>query len=375
MIELQMDEEQRELFYDIPEDRARVLMSIKMLEHNKIPGLLPLYQQHVDDQLRLSYEIGGRVSLQKQYEHKEISVKRACQLIKMVIDIILAGEQFFMMPEEYCVDFSYIYLDRGRKQLYLCYLPDVEQVFSLEFRRLLEFLMEHLDHRDKQAVSFYYAFYDMYCADELSLIELVEHIRLFEQENSNDTEGRGLIGRAQEAGLEKIPRNRKQVDVQREKVSNHISTEDSREDAKYIFMLYQANFLLAQKKNMWAELLPGQFAFPEGKYMVGRQEGCAVHLLPPQVSRQHAEIEIIKGQAYITDQGSRNGTYVNERKLSAYVKTRLQSGDRVRFADISYQFSSPAEKSANVVSLQQRNKSSHIHDIADGLRQKFPVFR
>lgn len=375
MIELQMDEEHREVFYDIPEDRAGTLMSIKMLEHNKIPGLLPLYQQHVDDQLRLSYEIGGRVSLQKQYEHKEISVKRACQLIKMVIDIILAGEQFFMMPEEYCVDFSHIYLDRGRKQLYLCYLPDVDQVFSMEFRRLLEFLMEHLNHRDKQAVSFYYAFYDMYCADELSLIELAEHIRLFEQENSNYTEGRNLVGRAQETELEKTPKDRKQVAVQKDEVSDAISIEDSSEDAKYIFSLYQANSLLAQKKNLWAEVLPGQLTFSQGKYMVGRQEGSAAHLLLPQISRQHAEIEIVEGQAYITDQGSRNGTYVNERKLSAYVKTRLQSGDRVRFADISYQFSSPAEKSADVVSPQWRNKSLHIHNIVDSFRPRFSIFR
>lgn len=374
MIELQMDEEHRELFYDLPEDRAGTLMSIKMLEHNKIPGLLPLYQQHVDDKLRLSYEIGSRISIQKQYEYKEISVKRACQLIKMVIDIILAGEQFFMMPEEYCVDFSYIYLERGEKQLYLCYLPDVEQTFPLEFRRLLEFLMEHLDHRDKKAASFYYAFYDMYCADELSLIELAEHIRLFEQENRNNTEERNSTYREQGAESKKTPNTRKQMNVQKKKVSDDINEEDSGEDTKYIFSLSLAKSLLAGKQNLWTEILPKQLTFSQGKYMVGRQEGSAFHLLAPQVSRRHAEIEITGGQAYITDQGSRNGTYVNGRKLSAYVKTRLQAGDRVRFADISYQLRSPAEQSEDAVSRRQKNTSLHIHDIAGSLRQRFSMF-
>lgn len=374
-MELQMDEEYKELFYDISEDRAGALMSVKMLEHNKIPGLLPLYQQHVDDKLRLSYEIGGRVSLQKQYDQKEITVKRACQLIKMVIDIILAGEQFFMVPEEYCVDFSYIYLDLGKKQLYLCYLPDVEQVFSMEFRRLLEFLMEHLDHSDKQGVSFYYALYDMYCSDELSLIELAEHIRLFEQENHDYAEEQNPVGREQEDRTGKAHGVRKQVNVQKKKVSADRNTEDSGRNANYIFSLYPGNSLPSQKKNLWTEILPKQLTFSQGKYVVGRQEGSAVHLLTPQVSRRHAEIEIIEGQAYITDQNSRNGTYVNERKLSAYVKTRLQSGDKVRFADISYWFRSPAEDSEYDVSRRQKNKSSRIHDIAGGLRQRFPIFR
>lgn len=371
-MELQIDKGHRELFYDISEDRAGSLMSVKMLEHNKIPGLLPVYQQHVDDKLRLSYEIGGRISLQKQYGSKEISVKRACQIIKMVIDIILAGEQFFLLPEEYCVDFSHIYLDQGRKQVFLCYLPDVAQVFPQEFRQLLEFLMEHLEHRNKQDVSFYYAFYDMYCSDELSLIELAEHIRLFEEENGSFPKKEDMVGDMRKSVFPQMVSKRKQDRVSGEKFSDDAGAERFGENIKFIFCLCQTDILPLQAKNLWTEILPKQFTCSEGKYVVGRQEGSAVHILSPLVSRCHAEIEIIEGQAYITDQGSQNGTYVNERKLSAYVKTRLQSGDKIRFADTIYRFSFSAEKSADAVSLQRRNKSLRIHDIADSLRQRFP---
>lgn len=319
MDELQVREKQGQLLYDIPEESAEGLMSLKMLEHNKIPGLLPVFQQHVDNRLCLSYEIQNMVSLQKQYEHKEISVKRACQLIKMVIDILLAGEQFFLLPEEYCVNFSHIYLNRGQKQIYLCYLPDVKQDFPMEFRRLLECLMERLNHNDKQAVSFFYAFYDMYCAEELSLIELSEHILLFEQENGSLAENdipaeNGIAGKNQT-----------------------LAGGMPEKGAEYIFSFYQANALSARTETLYKKALPEQFICSEGKYPVGRREGSAFYLLPQRISREHAEIEIIEGQVYITDRDSRNGTFVNERKLAAHVRTHLKSGDIVSFADISYQ--------------------------------------
>ena len=63
---------------------------------------------------------------------------------------------------------------------------------------------------------------------------------------------------------------------------------------------------------------------PEGKiiplagpvFRIGRGEKCHLRPNSDQVSREHAEFKIGTDQVIITDLGSRNGTFVNGKKLT-----------------------------------------------------------
>jgi Ca-activated chloride channel homolog len=69
---------------------------------------------------------------------------------------------------------------------------------------------------------------------------------------------------------------------------------------------------------------------------VGRGEECELVLDSDQVSRVHARIEALQGGFRLIDQGSRNGTFVNGRKVR---NTReLRVGDVVRFGDREFRF-------------------------------------
>ena len=94
---------------------------------------------------------------------------------------------------------------------------------------------------------------------------------------------------------------------------------------------------MRKKKSGAVDVLPEQFVLPKGRYAVGRRQDQALLLLPQQISREHAVLEVEQKQVFLTDCGSSNGTYVNGRKISAHVKTRLNTGDVITFADISYQ--------------------------------------
>ena len=50
------------------------------------------------------------------------------------------------------------------------------------------------------------------------------------------------------------------------------------------------------------------------------------------VSLQHAVIQRKNGQFFVTDLGSTNGTFVNEKRISGTVQ--LQDGDNIRYADV-----------------------------------------
>jgi pSer/pThr/pTyr-binding forkhead associated (FHA) protein len=63
---------------------------------------------------------------------------------------------------------------------------------------------------------------------------------------------------------------------------------------------------------------------------IGRGEPNDVDLPSRHVSRQHAQIHASRNTYFITDLGSKNGTFVNGRRLQNR-SVRLKSGDRLRF--------------------------------------------
>jgi pSer/pThr/pTyr-binding forkhead associated (FHA) protein len=66
----------------------------------------------------------------------------------------------------------------------------------------------------------------------------------------------------------------------------------------------------------------------DGDNLVGRELGARVRVSSPTVSRHHARIVVAGGRATVEDLGSKNGTFVNGRRVEAPVV--LTPGDRVR---------------------------------------------
>lgn len=62
----------------------------------------------------------------------------------------------------------------------------------------------------------------------------------------------------------------------------------------------------------------------EGENVIGRDEGVAVRIDAPGVSRNHARLLVSRGQATLEDLGSKNGTYLNDQRLD--VPTPLPDG-------------------------------------------------
>jgi pSer/pThr/pTyr-binding forkhead associated (FHA) protein len=56
------------------------------------------------------------------------------------------------------------------------------------------------------------------------------------------------------------------------------------------------------------------------------------------VSRRHAQIIKARNGYFITDLGSSNGTYVNDRPLSPQKPRRLHNGDQIEIGEVVIQF-------------------------------------
>ena len=75
---------------------------------------------------------------------------------------------------------------------------------------------------------------------------------------------------------------------------------------------------------------PGAPRYPiaEDPLLIGRSERAAIALLEPTVSREHAAIQCREGTVYLEDLGSKHGTFVNSKRISA---TKLRVGDIIVF--------------------------------------------
>lgn len=73
-------------------------------------------------------------------------------------------------------------------------------------------------------------------------------------------------------------------------------------------------------------------------WLIGRSPNCAIAVVNPQLSRRHAVIGCAADGFYITDVGSSNGTWVNQRRLSAMERQPLQDGDVIRLGSLRVEF-------------------------------------
>jgi DNA-binding winged helix-turn-helix (wHTH) protein len=69
----------------------------------------------------------------------------------------------------------------------------------------------------------------------------------------------------------------------------------------------------------------GRHTLEEGQHLIGRDPDAEIFLNSAGVSRRHAQIEISAGRATIEDLGSKNGTFVGDRRVDG--RRPLVDGD------------------------------------------------
>jgi len=88
---------------------------------------------------------------------------------------------------------------------------------------------------------------------------------------------------------------------------------------------------------VWAPTGICEFELPEnGTLQIGRSSSCAVGIPDPSVSRVHAEITVKPESMVLQDLASRNGTFINDKRLSTE-PVPLQLGDYLRLGSAEAQ--------------------------------------
>lgn len=76
---------------------------------------------------------------------------------------------------------------------------------------------------------------------------------------------------------------------------------------------------------------------PEGTSTIGRSAAARIQIDGPDMSRLHAELDVQGGQVTLCDLGSANGSFVQDRRISASPWV-LHDGDRLRLGSVRLKF-------------------------------------
>jgi DNA-binding winged helix-turn-helix (wHTH) protein len=87
----------------------------------------------------------------------------------------------------------------------------------------------------------------------------------------------------------------------------------------------------------WAALWAGrEIPLPNGEHLIGRGEDCRIRSHSRRVSRHHARVRVTPEHVFVEDLGSRNGTWVHDRRIEG--ASELTAGDTVRVGPEVIQF-------------------------------------
>jgi phosphoserine phosphatase RsbU/P len=86
------------------------------------------------------------------------------------------------------------------------------------------------------------------------------------------------------------------------------------------------------------------FELNEGQHLVGRLPDCPIPINDPTTSGRHATLRSEGGRFILEDNGSRNGTFVNQQRIGGPVK--LNHNDEIRFGSANARFLDPVRATA-----------------------------
>lgn len=156
--EYKRDLQNNYLIMEAQEEKDTEDYCVRMVEQNKISGLLPFRRSRTDGVMSLSYEISGKQSIASLYETKFFLSSDILALLTGLSGQLDILQKYLLSPEKLIFDPAYIFMEPERGSIWFCYAPGVVQDTSVSM--LAEFILKRLNHQENAAVRIGYRFYE-----------------------------------------------------------------------------------------------------------------------------------------------------------------------------------------------------------------------
>lgn len=148
----------------------------RMLAANSIKGLLKFRVRQYEEKREFYYEITSKQPLKRLLEQRKISGVELRSLLLGISAVTVKIEEFLLKEEQLLLDPDFIYIDPDSFTVYLCLLPGYSCNFPEVLSGLLQYLLEKINHQDREGVVMAYNLYQESLRENYGMADLLRHL-------------------------------------------------------------------------------------------------------------------------------------------------------------------------------------------------------
>lgn len=339
---------------------------IEMIANNRIKYVLPFDVIRKDDKIKLCYNITSKLALNRFLAKNRVSRHDFIKLLSGIARAVLDCGNYLLNGKCFIIDGNFIYVNPATLEIAMAYVPVASGADTeLKLKKLAVDLIMHANHAEAGDSDNYlhrileFAKSDFFDArsfcnllDELGNMDTNPAQPPGESQNTPDrlsaTAGkkRSITKSGGESLFKRLFGNRRTDDSK--KLKGGGSSEKAPAGQSAIAGCASPNdtvFLGSPECGKFACLKGEKDGVPEiipiavTEFAIGRLEGQVDWVLRNRaVGKVHALITYRDGAYRLTDLNSRNGTYLNDKRIDSNKEYELRDGDRISFANSDYVF-------------------------------------
>ncbi|MGN0256207.1 MAG: DUF6382 domain-containing protein [Chordicoccus sp.] len=125
-----------------------------ILEANRIPGLLPMAEEHIDNETCYSYDVTSVQPFDVFCRMKRIGKNDLKKMLVSLVTSLGALDDYLLDADHLLLDPDYLYIDGVAEELRIPYVPCRSRDIRESLRELMEYLLLRVDHEDQECVVF-----------------------------------------------------------------------------------------------------------------------------------------------------------------------------------------------------------------------------
>lgn len=145
----------------------------QMLLHNHMEGLLPVEIMVRAGKKQYRYKVTGCRNLAEIMSGKKVTGEMMQALFSEMFSVVMSGKRYLLQEDNYFITPESIFFRESDKKLFLCYVPGYRKPLLGQMQGLSEWILEHLDVQDSQAVYQGYAMHVLCREGKTSFQELL----------------------------------------------------------------------------------------------------------------------------------------------------------------------------------------------------------
>lgn len=302
---------------------------VEIINNNQGLFLLPVKEMRNDNVVKFEVDITGKICLKEFINNKLFTVDKYLSFVVKICDAYLKCEEYMLKPQNIILNNNTIFMDKNNDEVYMLYLPIKNESLDNSIELLKKYLLEFSKDvsntlKDNAVITDIMKYIYSPHITTLKLKKYVEsliqrknasNIVLAKQENIQEEEKTKKISM-----LSKFKRVFKKDSNKNKKVNNESLV-------KKAYLTFDDGSIM--------ENIP----IEKDVFLFGRIAGGVDYVINnTAASRVHARIEHISNEFYITDLDSKNGTYLNEARLIANERYKLENNNTIKLANMNFKF-------------------------------------